>query len=194
MARSNPYLPLFDPTLDTFDKVRKSSAFLFTAILSVASRTEEGLEDFSRRCLDGAHRLSAESLFSSPAQIETVQALLILAAWSEKSWFALGHAVNMAQDLGLHQALPDGTPTKTASRAILGKEARTWLIIYHLEREIAFGTARESRFTHISQGQLRSLSQCSRFRHLDLRFMSIIELVQLRGMASVSWKSSLTRY
>ncbi|EKG10506.1 Transcription factor fungi [Macrophomina phaseolina MS6] len=175
MAGSNPYLPLFEPTIDTFDSVRSSSTLLFTAVLLIASKTESGQETFSKRCHEEASRLSADSLFSSPARLESVQALLLLAAWSEKPWFALGHAVNMAKDLGLHQIL--STPSNNTT---ITRQARTWLILYHLEREIAFGTAREPQLASLEEKQPEYLLNCNRFRHIDLRFLSIIKLVQIR--------------
>lgn len=194
MAGSNPYVPLFEPTLDTFDKIRRSSPFLFASILSVASRTD-GTGDWSRIFHEEANRLAAESLFINPATLETAQALLILAAWSEKSWFALSHAVNVALDLGIDNSLSKLTtdsmlPVSEQNR--LSRETRTWLIIYHLEREIAFGTARKSRLVRIEEDKLRLFHGSSHFRHLDLRFLSIIDLVQLRGESSCLLHGLLT--
>lgn len=184
MTGSNPYLPLFDPTLDTFESIQASSPFLVVTILSVSSRNDSNLRSLSKAIQEEAHRLAAASLFESPVQLETVQAMLILAAWSEKSWFAFGHTINMALDLSIDKAfsaLIKHSSSNEKTPRSLAREARTWLMLYHLEREIAFGTARKSRFAYIDEVQLRGFLDHPCFRHLDLRYMSIIELVQLRG-------------
>ncbi|CAH0057122.1 unnamed protein product [Clonostachys solani] len=194
MVGANPFIPLFDPIADTFDSLRRRSAFCLVTILyialcqtesdTVAGRNEES-ENKKKAAGQISRLLATESLFEIPARIESVQAMILLAAFSEKVWFAIGHALQMALDLGLDESFDRITKEKSSSPAetyTLLQRTRTWLILYHIEREFAFGTSKKPRIANISISALRKLYNMDITTSSDIRYISIIELVQLRGM------------
>ncbi|UPK96319.1 hypothetical protein LCI18_007254 [Fusarium solani-melongenae] len=166
-AGANPFLPMFDPLADTFDSLRRRSPFCLITILFIAlSQSQAGIDGIPRQTLEKMRdaagqeslHLAAESLFESPPTVESVQAMILLAAYSEKSWFAIGHALQMASTLGLDKAvgqLMKQTPAVTSNAHALMRQARTWFILHHMERELAFGTAHQP---HIYPSS--SLSSC----------------------------------
>lgn len=192
-AGANAFLPMFDPLADTFDSLRRRSPFCLVTILFIAlSQSQAGIDGIPRHALEKMRdaagqeslRLAAESLFESPPTVESVQAMILLAAYSEKSWFAIGHALQMASTLGLDKAvgqLMKQTPAVTSNAHVLMRQARTWFILHHMERELAFGTAHQPRMPHIQDSSLREYLGVSLTTSSDIRYISIIELVQLRG-------------
>jgi hypothetical protein len=149
-------------------------------------------EELKRRCEREARALALQSMFENPASIETVQAMILLAVYSEKTWFALGHALQMAGDLRLNEAvdqlLKEENPChesqsqeQKAHWYELTRRARTWMLLHHAEREISYGTARPPRIPEVSQDQLRRSVAILGLFASDMRFVSIIEGVQLRG-------------
>ncbi|KAF5009275.1 hypothetical protein FDECE_4487 [Fusarium decemcellulare] len=104
MANANVFLPLFDPGVDTFDAVRQSSTFCFTVVLAVALRAESTAGNNHEKiqyCFEEAQKLSIMTLFAGSARLETIQGMLLLAANSENNWFAISHAYQMSQEMGL---------------------------------------------------------------------------------------------
>jgi hypothetical protein len=196
MTGSNTFLPIFDPALDTFDSLRLRSPFCFSVILATAARAEDDTlssGNLSQICQDEARRLAAETLFGGVPQLEDVQAMAILAAFSERTWFAISHATQMALVLGLQNALPqllkrvNSNDHKTRKEdRILIANARTWLTVLHIELEIAAGTANRPRLECIDQTKLRLLSTYPFLRPSDSRILAIVDAVQLRGMFMIS--------
>lgn len=56
-----------------------------------------------------------------------------------------------------------------------------WLIIHHIEQEVALSTARPSRMEHVSGHDLRSFLNHRVSVSTDVRTLSAVEIVQLRG-------------
>lgn len=196
MTGSNCFLPIFDPALDTFDSLRARSPFCLSVTLAAAARAEDGMQasgDVSQICQNEARRLAAETLFVGVPQLEDVQAMAILAAFSERTWFAIGHATQMALDLGLQHALPqlvkriNSNDHKTRKEdRILVAHARTWLTVLHIELEIAVGTAHPPRLEQIDPAKLRSFATYPFLRPSDSRILAIVDAVELRGMSMTS--------
>lgn len=98
-------------------------------------------------CRQEAERQLAKSLFSQKSELETVQAIVVLAAYSEHGSFALEHAVRLAQNLGLNSAVfrllddikahadrltsPEISFSPERTRII--RQARTWLAMVYLD-------------------------------------------------------------
>ncbi|KIW25867.1 uncharacterized protein PV07_09003 [Cladophialophora immunda] len=190
----NPYIPMFDPIVDTFDSLRTRSPFCLIAILFIAlKQTSHILHGAStdlqtkvrEACLQEARRWVFDSIFEHPT-LETVQAMTLLAANAEKSWLAIGHAHQMALELGLDCALNElvGEDSLTTDRRnfhIGSRKARTWCILYHIERELAVGTARKPRIHELDKALLRPYLDLPVSYPSDMRFISTIEIVQLRS-------------
>lgn len=207
MANSNLCLPLFDPTVDTFDAIRKRSTFCFTAILAISLRASISHPDpqlQAERAFHEAQKLAVESLFASSAKLETVQGMLILAAFSDKNWFAIRHACNMGRDLGMLDLLspePENKGPEFAARiqSDIGRVRlmRTALVLHHVEQEVASGTARQHEWPMIQSQILQSYVQSTQNNIHDVRIAATVEVVQLRGWSVIILSSSiryLTQY
>ncbi|KKK25633.1 hypothetical protein ARAM_003674 [Aspergillus rambellii] len=193
MNGSKNFLPLFDPIRDTFDSIRSRSLFCFTVIIYLASRAVPDLQGniYLQRVLqDEAQRLAEDSFFERPTKLETVQGMILLAAYSEKTWFSTALILRTALDSGLEKSLDTllaHTPTPrsylsaTMEDRKLVWQTRTWLISFTLELDVASGTGRKSRLKEVDNVKLRKFLEYPLSLPSDMRTVSIIELHQLRA-------------
>jgi hypothetical protein len=192
MTGSNTFLPMLDPVLDTFDSVRVRSPFCLAVVLATAARARETTnpaDNVKQICHGEARRLAAETLFIGNPVLEDAQAMTILAAFSERTWFAVGHATQMAMVLRLQDALPQllkgprsiFTADTQRTARLLARQARTWLMILSIEWEIAAGTARPPRIQAIDAETLRAFATHPASNVSDSRIVSLLELIILRG-------------
>ena len=197
MNGGNPFLPLFDPNIDTFDSLRRKSMFCLVTVLYISLKQyytvvqstvqTPDLLSLRERCLTESRRLALESLFGNPATLDSVKAMILLAAHAGKTWFAIGHALQMAMDLGLDRSPTDlvemNEPrARQSSEGLkLRERATVWLILAHIEKEVAYGTARQPRTPVVESHALRRFLELSACAVSDVRFLSTIEAVQVRG-------------
>lgn len=102
------FIPVFDPSYDTYEGLMERTPWTFDAILAVAAKIRSGtgpLIPAFYKCLEEAQGIARSSLFGPVVRKEAVQGMLLLAAWSTNGWLPSGHAMRMALDLGLHRAL-----------------------------------------------------------------------------------------
>ncbi|KAI1359002.1 hypothetical protein F5Y08DRAFT_320624 [Xylaria arbuscula] len=202
LSGANSFLPLFDPITDSFDSLRQRSPFCLVTILYIClcqtQHGRTGLGESQESLKDAAaqesRRLATASLFANPATLECVQAMILLAAYAEKVWFAIGHALQMALDLGLDTAvdrLINNKPVSAAETHKLVRHARTWLILHHIERELAYGTARKPRMANVNSPSLRNYISLPMTLPQDIRYISTIELVRIRGAFLAEAETSL---
>ncbi|KIP09516.1 hypothetical protein PHLGIDRAFT_317160 [Phlebiopsis gigantea 11061_1 CR5-6] len=126
--RINPFFTLLDGELHCPQRLIWKNTLLFTVICACAARhyNRRGLWSLA---IDIAKHAAAETLICGPQDVETVQALLILAVYpvpkktwlEDKSCLFMGAAIRMAQEIGL-----DKPPTGPDSRENLNS-VRTWL-------------------------------------------------------------------
>ncbi|KAJ5181891.1 MFS multidrug transporter [Penicillium cf. viridicatum] len=194
---SKNFLPLFDPIRDTFDSVRSRSLFCFTVIIYLASRAVTDLRGdthMQRVLQDEAQRLAEDSFFERPTKLETVQGMILLAAYSEKTWFSIALILRTALDSGLEKSLDtllsqENVPRSSLSASMAERElvwkTRTWLITFILELDVASGTGRKSRIAEVDVVKLRKFLDYPLSLPCDMRTVCIIELHQLRGNSRV---------
>lgn len=145
------FIPLFDPTYDTYENLSERSPWTFDAILAVAGKIKSGNGPLSAtfyRCLEEAQGIARSSLFGPVVRKEAVEGMMLLAAWSTNGWLPSGHAMRMALDLGLHRAL-DKLADDNSSRHRSQEEernlvvsARIWLCLYWFDHQMSLGTGR----------------------------------------------------
>ncbi|KAF8332612.1 uncharacterized protein EI90DRAFT_3145331 [Cantharellus anzutake] len=148
------FIPLFDPSYDTFESLRSRTPFCFDSILAVASKIRAGNGQPTQthyHCLENAQGIARSTLFGPIVRKEAVQAMLLLAAWSPSGWLPGGHAIRMALDLGLHRALEklaDTDPNVPIKKRSEDEErdlvvsARIWLCLYWFDHQMSLGTGR----------------------------------------------------
>ncbi|GFF72168.1 conserved hypothetical protein [Aspergillus lentulus] len=195
MNGSKNFLPLFDPVRDTYDSIRSRSLFCFTVIIYLASRAVPELRSnnhLQRVLQDEAQKLAEDSFFERPTKLETVQGMILLAAYSEKSWFSTALILRTALDSGLEKSLdtllaqtntPRSYLSATMEDRILVWQTRTWLITYTTELDIAAGTGRKSRVNELDVTKLRKYLDYPLSLPSDMRTVSVIEIHQLRARA-----------
>ena len=139
---------------------------------------------------DEAQRLAEDSFFERPTKLETVQGMILLAAYSEKTWFSIALILRTALDSGLEKSLDtllsqENVPRSSLSASMADRElvwkTRTWLITFILELDVASGTGRKSRIAEVDVVKLRKFLDYPLSLPFDMRTVCIIELHQLRG-------------
>ncbi|EAW11087.1 fungal specific transcription factor domain-containing protein [Aspergillus clavatus NRRL 1] len=195
MSGSKNFLPLFDPVRDTYDSIRSRSLFCFTVLIYLASRAVPDLRSnnhLQRVLQDEAQRLAEDSFFERPTKLETVQGMILLAAYSEKSWFSTALILRTALDSGLEKSLDTLLAQTTPPRSYLSAtiedrelvwKTRTWLITYTTELDIAAGTGRKSRVNQLNINTLRKFLDYPLSMPSDMRTVCVIEIHQLRAQA-----------
>ncbi|RDW82932.1 hypothetical protein BP5796_04423 [Coleophoma crateriformis] len=186
ISRCSVSLPLFDSIFDTFDSLRARSVFCLAAILSVSGKLSSTDRPNSCKlqeiCQGEAQKLAAETLFEGCSQLETVQGMIILAAYSKRCWYLIGHAVRLAQQLQLYKSVPEllSLPHEPGERFMLMRQARVWMTLAHLEQEIASGTGRQSLTEQDTSPNVRSLVANSIYPGAEYHIIGAIEILRLR--------------
>ncbi|KZV96233.1 hypothetical protein EXIGLDRAFT_733595 [Exidia glandulosa HHB12029] len=182
------FIPLFDPAFDTYEGLKERTPFCFDAILAVASKVKAGNGPPSPtfyKCLEEAQGIARSTLFGPIVRKEAVQAMVVLAAWSQQGWLPSGHAMRMALDLGLHRALEKlAEPSHAGKRRSDDEErdlvvsARIWLCLYWLDHQMSLGTGRPIVLRdEASIRNCRVLLAHPMATATDVRLVSQIELI-----------------
>ncbi|KJA19930.1 hypothetical protein HYPSUDRAFT_143069 [Hypholoma sublateritium FD-334 SS-4] len=180
------FIPLFDPSYDTYESLMERSPWTFDAILAVAGKIRSGngpLSPTFYKCLEEAQGIARSSLFGPVVRKEAVQGMLLLAAWSTNGWLPSGHAMRMALDLGLHRALEklaedNGKYRTEEEERNLVVSARIWLCLYWFDHQMSLGTGRpivlrdENTIRHC-----RVLLSHPMASPTDVRLISLVELI-----------------
>ncbi|TFK91597.1 hypothetical protein K466DRAFT_482404 [Polyporus arcularius HHB13444] len=180
------FIPVFDPSYDTYEGLMERSPWTFDAILAVAAKIRSGtgpLIPAFYKCLEEAQGIARSSLFGPVVRKEAVQGMLLLAAWSTNGWLPSGHAMRMALDLGLHRALEKladdgGKKRSEEEERNLVVSARIWLCLYWFDHQMSLGTGRpivlrdESSIRHC-----RLLLSHPMASPTDVRLVSQVELI-----------------
>ncbi|PPQ67296.1 hypothetical protein CVT25_005880 [Psilocybe cyanescens] len=180
------FIPLFDPSYDTYESLMERSPWTFDAILAVAGKIRSGngpLSPTFYKCLEEAQGIARSSLFGPVVRKEAVQGMLLLAAWSTNGWLPSGHAMRMALDLGLHRALEklvddSGKQRTEEEERNLVVSARIWLCLYWFDHQMSLGTGRpivlrdENTIRHC-----RVLLSHPMASPTDVRLVSLVELI-----------------
>jgi hypothetical protein len=143
------FIPLFDPSYDTYESLKERTPWTFDAIMAIASKIKSGnglLSSTFYKSLEEAQGIARSTLFGPIVRKEGVQGMMLLAAWSTNGWLPSGHAMRMALDLGLHRALEkladDGKQRSEEEERDLVVSARIWLCLYWFDHQMSLGTGR----------------------------------------------------
>ena len=198
------FVPVFDPHFDTFDSVRARSSMLFDTICTVGCRTTSGPSSQIYQLLnkDSKSRVCEVLVDSLVPSLESIQALLIVASYSEKGWMLTSIATRMALQLDLpgayeeavrfaagmgsripHSWAPNAEVNNPEFTSTLFRKARTWLGLFVLEHIFSIDSGKPPGIE--AQASLRRcrvlVSHPSR-TSLDLRLLSQVELNSLRAI------------
>ncbi|CAH0055628.1 unnamed protein product [Clonostachys solani] len=169
----------------SFEALRFREPFCFGVILTLACCIDSLLQ--REECLSEIKDLIARTLFDCRATIGTVQGMMLLVVYAENTWFAIGHALQMAQDLKLDRILSDqqvqnqpGVSENIEQQRQTIRNARVWLALCLIEREVAIGTARPCRIPKVLAADLTYFAHQSLAHPPNMRFASLVEAVQVR--------------
>ena len=100
-------MPIFCERYDTLASVSSRSAFLFDIIVSIGCRAEEGFNSGTYRQLQSRARDHVTNLLIDTAvpSLEDVQAITLMAAYSENGLVLIALALRFAMQLGLPRAV-----------------------------------------------------------------------------------------
>jgi hypothetical protein len=199
------FVPVFDPHYDTFGSVRARSSMLFDTICTVGCKMTTGPSSQIYQLLnkDLKSRVCEVLVGSVAASLESIQALLIVASYSEKGWMLTSIATRMAMQLDLPGAYEEaikfaagmGSPVSRgwgsdvevadseATNAYFRK-ARTWLGLFVLEHIFSIDCGKPPGIeAQANLRRCRILVEHPSRTSLDLRLLSQVELNALRAVA-----------
>ena len=135
-------MPIFCEKHDTLVSVSSRSVILFDAIVSIGCRAEEGFDSLIYRQLQSRVRdhLTGLLIHMQTPDLEDIQAITLLAAYSENVFVLIALAIRFAIQLGLPSAV-DQLISKSRDRSgnvdsderELYRLARVWHGICNLE-------------------------------------------------------------
>ena len=100
-------MPIFCHKHDTFASVSSRSAVLLDAVVSIGCRAEEGFTSPTYRQLQSRVRDHLTNLLinNTTPSVEDIQAITLVAAYSENGFVLIALALRFAMQLGLPQAV-----------------------------------------------------------------------------------------
>ncbi|CAK9787310.1 hypothetical protein CC85DRAFT_272355 [Cutaneotrichosporon oleaginosum] len=200
---SSNFIPCYDPSFDTWDSLKIRSPFSITTIVMVGARVRDGggpVSDVQRLCREHVQKIAQGTMFNPVARVEAVQAMSILAAFSDNGWLPGGHAVRMALDIGINKSfiklLRSGmgkgkTPEELEEERPLVVHSRVWFCLYLMEHQMAYGMGRPAILR-----EDESIHQCRRLLEhplsitSDARLVSTVELTALRAPLHIELTAS----
>lgn len=127
---------MLDPDLHTIDFVRPRSPFLFTAILTVATKVAHAT--LYPPCLKYARMLSGQAFEYGINNIELVQAFATLSFWAEAVDDSvarrLAYTIRSAFELSMHKIGKRPLPTDEYEARLVLNPERTWLYLTSTSR------------------------------------------------------------
>ncbi|KAH7379428.1 hypothetical protein DE146DRAFT_794064 [Phaeosphaeria sp. MPI-PUGE-AT-0046c] len=186
-------VPIFCEKHDTLASVSSRSAFLLEAIVSIGCRAEEGLISPSYRLFQSRLRDHLTNLLInvSVPTLEDVQAVTLMAAYSENGFVLIALALRFAIQLVLPNAV-DQLVTRCPSRSgsissdeqELYRLARVWHGVCNLELFFSLDGGKSPGMTrHLSPRKVRMLIKHSERTPVDVRLLSQVELNLIRSDA-----------
>ncbi|EMD85681.1 hypothetical protein COCC4DRAFT_180743 [Bipolaris maydis ATCC 48331] len=186
-------VPIFCERYDTITSVSSRSAVLFDAIVSIGCRAEEGFNATIYRQLQSRVRDHITNLLinKSIPSIEDIQAIALVAAYSENAFFLIATALRFAIQLDLPRVVDQLiAKSQIRSGAVNSDEqelyrlSRVWHGICNLELFFSLdgGKLPGLKF-HTSPRKIRSLLQHPEHTPVDIRLLSQVELNLIRADA-----------
>ncbi|KAF2160165.1 hypothetical protein M409DRAFT_29461 [Zasmidium cellare ATCC 36951] len=197
------FVPVFDPSTDTFESVKARSSILFDIIVSYGCRAATGVLSrqyqmlyslLRRHTSDLILRLSASQ--DRPPPLEDIQALMTIASYSDSGAVLADVALKAAIYTGLANGLDSlfasvlnttGPDVPAPPKPL--REARVWYGLFVLDHILSLdGGKPSSVYIQSSPRRVRALVSHQERTSTDLRLFAQVELNAIRLTA----RSSLT--
>ncbi|KAF2733373.1 C6 zinc finger domain-containing protein, partial [Polyplosphaeria fusca] len=184
-------VPIFSENVDTFESVASRSAFLFDAIVSIGCRAEEGFSSATYRLLQARLREHLTEILidcSTRSTLETVQAVAIMAGYSENGSVLIAIALRFAIESGLPETvnelmdlLAQDSGIASAEEENLYRITRIWYGVCNLELFFSLDGGKLPGITvDISSRRIRALVKHPASTAVDIRLLSQVELNIIR--------------
>lgn len=184
------FVPVFDPTYDTFDSVRFRCAFLFDAICTIGCTVGVADSQLPHILTFELKKLLNQVVMAGEKQsLEIIQGLLVIACYSSDRSLILSFATRLAIDIGLADAFEEMTSSLTTTPPIsddrsahLIRCSRVWFELLVLENMLQVDAGKLPTFAvKGSVRRCRVLLQQPLTTPLDLRLLAQVELNDLRA-------------
>ncbi|KAF2624821.1 hypothetical protein BU25DRAFT_398596 [Macroventuria anomochaeta] len=182
-------VPIFSESSDVITSVASRSAFLFDAIVSVGCRAEQGLNSPVFRQLQSGlcEHLTYLLITCEQPCLEAIQAITLMAAYSENGYMLIALALRFAIQLGLHKATDqlltlhhNRDQLRTAERELYRLQ-RVWHGICNLELFFSLdGGHVPSVSPRTTPRKIRALLNHAECTAVDIRLLSQVELNLIR--------------
>ncbi|ORY10193.1 hypothetical protein BCR34DRAFT_588795 [Clohesyomyces aquaticus] len=193
---SHLLVPIFCEKIDTLHSVAARSAFLFDAITSVGCRCEEGFSSAKYHRLQSRlreHLTSSLIGVTKPAQLETIQAIAVMASYSENGSTLIAIALRFALELGILDAADRlfaemSKRERSSNVSVREKElyriTRVWYGICNLEMFFSLDGGKQPGIeVETSSRRIRALANHPERTLVDMRLYSQVELNMIRSSA-----------
>lgn len=189
-AGSHYLVPIFCEKRDTFDSVFARSCFLFDCLISIGCRAEEGFDSTAYHQLQSRIRdhLTRLILNPDPPTVEDIQAVTLVAAYSDNAFVFIALALRLAHQLHLQHAVDrliarqcGRSSTTSPEDQELYRYSRVWHGICNLELFFSLDGGKLPGMTfETSSRKVRYLVMHPERTSVDVRLLSQIELNILR--------------
>lgn len=198
------FVPIFDPAHDTYDSVKGRSSILFDILVIFGCRASEGLLSKAYQSL--YHLLKKHTseliLIRTGAPLERIQALLVIASYSEAGAVICDVALRAATEAGLcahADKLYTSMAVDTLAEDNGGQQtedhfppARVWYGLFVLDQILSLdGGKPPSISLRSSSCRVRVLLRHPRRTSSDLRLFAQVELNALRAESVVTIADAL---
>ncbi|TKA62602.1 hypothetical protein B0A55_11106 [Friedmanniomyces simplex] len=187
----NRFVPIFDPNHDTYSSVRERSSILFDVLVTFGCRAAAGSlsNDYQRLHHIVRQHVSDLTLHDSEARLEGVQALLVIASYSESG--AIICDIALRESLKLH--LPEKVTALFSSLAVSSDAnhaaelhdlipVRVYYGLVLLDQILSLDGGKPASISlHSTSRRVRVLVAQPRRTPLDLRLFAQVELNELRA-------------
>ncbi|KPI40392.1 uncharacterized protein AB675_7625 [Cyphellophora attinorum] len=187
-AGCDRFVPIFDPSYDTFDSIRQRSSLLFDALCTAGITVADNETQLPQMLnFELKKHVNQVIVQSQPKVLETVQALLVIACYSPERSLLLSLATRFAIDIKLNLAFDElmSSALEEDDSAVdlpyLTRCSRTWFEIMVLDNMLQVDAGNLPALR--PEGHMRRCRAFLQQKHttpLDLRLLSQVELNSLR--------------
>ncbi|BGP57068.1 hypothetical protein JCM8202v2_004706 [Rhodotorula sphaerocarpa] len=194
MQECVPFCSVLDPEFDTYESLRRRSAFLFNAVVFTALRARERVAPPSkelRAASEETSRFARDQVFQTKPSLEVIQAMMVMACYHQEPYILSGVALRLALvaklDTTVEQIEAHGWSQTDEKAQRLTAQLRTWIYIVTINAQHERNLGRmtmllqedvDALVSHADRALSLPFATSSDFRHVaNLRLGSIVRTI-----------------
>lgn len=194
MRECVPFCSVLDPEFDTYESLRRRSAFLFNAVVFTALRARERVAPPSkelRAASEETSRFARDQVFQTKPSLEVIQAMMVMACYHQEPYILSGVALRLALvaklDTTVEQIEAHGWSQTDEKAQRLTAQLRTWIYIVTINAQHERNLGRmtmlrqedvDALVSHADRALSLPFATSSDFRHVaNLRLGSIVRTI-----------------